>query len=403
MNGMFTGRVMTWIRFVRTSAAILILPTTIESSESAVNALRSPSTDNCWACGTGTLFAGRTGRTPGCTVVVVVVAPPLSKTSFSISTTLLASARWSLMNSLTTCAGGTSICSTMWVRLRITLEFSVIRMLDDFGSARKRGVRLRRRKILPEHLLELDRIGIAQFEKETDDVFALGNVGFVGNDRHAGVARAPAGADDLDDVAAGGHERIAVHEQVHLDDLDGFIARDRAAEENAHLALDEVVHDQLLAGEGFVKVEDIDDVAVRELEGDRFIGKRRRAGNGGRGAGVCLGLRRRDGSGRLFRSRFRRRGRRGRDDLRERTRRNWRDGGLGLPENGSQRCETQRHEDRVGEARALCKWSGGAGQDYREGAGLGRCRGSAVRSVLAIASLNPYKAERPTPNVQRPQ
>ena len=42
-NGMLIGRVMTWIRFVRTSAEILILPTTIESSESAVSALRSPS------------------------------------------------------------------------------------------------------------------------------------------------------------------------------------------------------------------------------------------------------------------------------------------------------------------------------------------------------------------------
>src|ERR1700738_4152658 len=136
MKGMFTGRVITWIRFVRTSGAILILPTTIESSESEVNALRSPSTDNCGA-GTGTLFAGRTGRTPGWTVVVVVVvAPPLSKTSFNISTTLVASARWSLMNSLTTWAGGTSIWSTMWIRLRITAEFSVIRMLEDFGNAR---------------------------------------------------------------------------------------------------------------------------------------------------------------------------------------------------------------------------------------------------------------------------
>src|ERR1700731_3666107 len=74
INGMFTGRVITWIRFVRTSAAILILPTTIESSERAVSAPRSPSTETCaGGCGTGTLFGGRMGRTPGATVVVVVV------------------------------------------------------------------------------------------------------------------------------------------------------------------------------------------------------------------------------------------------------------------------------------------------------------------------------------------
>src|SRR5688572_3002700 len=139
MNGMLTGRVMTWIRFVRTSAAILILPTTIESSESAVNALRSPSTCTGWG-GWGTLtLGGRTGRTPGWTfvaTVVVVVVPPLSKTSLSISTTLLASARWSLMNSLTTCAGGTSTWSMMRTRRRMTAEFSVMRTLPDFGKAR---------------------------------------------------------------------------------------------------------------------------------------------------------------------------------------------------------------------------------------------------------------------------
>ena len=33
-NSMFTGRVITWMRFVRTSAVSLILPTMIESSES---------------------------------------------------------------------------------------------------------------------------------------------------------------------------------------------------------------------------------------------------------------------------------------------------------------------------------------------------------------------------------
>jgi len=40
------------------------------------------------------------------------------------------------MNSLTTCAGGTSIWSTIRIRLRMTLEFSVMRMLPDFGKAR---------------------------------------------------------------------------------------------------------------------------------------------------------------------------------------------------------------------------------------------------------------------------
>src|SRR6476469_3668036 len=109
----------------------------MESSVRAEKALRSPSIET-WVAGGGTwLFGGRTGRIPGWTVVVVVVVVfPLSKTSFSISTTLLASARSSLMNSLTTCAGGTSIWSTIRIRVRMTLEFSVIRMLPAFGNAR---------------------------------------------------------------------------------------------------------------------------------------------------------------------------------------------------------------------------------------------------------------------------
>src|ERR1043166_30441 len=118
---------------------ILIFPTTIFSSVNAVNPLKSPSTET-WVFGGGgggTFAPGRTGRTPGATVVVVVVvAPPLSKTSFNISTTLLASARSSLMNSLTTWAGGTSIWSTIRIRLRMTAEFSVIKMADALGNAR---------------------------------------------------------------------------------------------------------------------------------------------------------------------------------------------------------------------------------------------------------------------------
>src|SRR2546430_16711782 len=56
--------------------------------------------------------------------------------SLSMSTTLLASARSNLMNSLTTSAGGTSTWLMMRARVRITLEFSVTRIAPAFGSAR---------------------------------------------------------------------------------------------------------------------------------------------------------------------------------------------------------------------------------------------------------------------------
>ena len=54
-----------------------------------------------------------------------------------------------------------------------------------FRQREKRSVRLWRGKILPEHLLEFLRIGVTQFEEIADDMVAFGNIGFVGNDRHA--------------------------------------------------------------------------------------------------------------------------------------------------------------------------------------------------------------------------
>ena len=69
-----------------------------------------------------------------------------------------------------------------------------------FRQGQKRGVRLGRRKILPEHLLKLDRVGVIKLEEKADDLFARGNVGFIGNDRDAGVARAAVGPDHFDDV-----------------------------------------------------------------------------------------------------------------------------------------------------------------------------------------------------------
>ncbi len=59
------------------------------------------------------------------------------------------------------------------------------------------------------------------------------------------------GANDLDDVAIGRDERVAIQEQIHLDDLDRFVALDRFGDEDVDLALHEIVHDQLLARELF--------------------------------------------------------------------------------------------------------------------------------------------------------
>src|SRR5207244_4008845 len=74
-------------------------------------------------------------------------------------------------------------------------------------------------------------------------------------------------ADDFNNVGVfSGDKRIAVKEQIHLDDLDCLLARNVFADENVDLALDEIVHHQFFAGELLVKVENVGDVAVWELQ-----------------------------------------------------------------------------------------------------------------------------------------
>ena len=125
MNGMLIGRVTTWMRFVRTSGVILIFPTITASSERRPPPPESP-------IGTGCGIPAFTPRTPGWPDV----SAPFSKMSFSMSTTLLASARSSLMNSLTTSAGATSTCSITPASCRIMSAFCVTSRLEDFGSAK---------------------------------------------------------------------------------------------------------------------------------------------------------------------------------------------------------------------------------------------------------------------------
>src|SRR5438045_6273730 len=86
-------------------------------------------------------------------------------------------------------------------------------------------------------------------------------------------------------------------------------------------------------------MEDIDDVAIRELKGNRLVGERSQTWNGG-GRRTCLRRRLCVRSG-CWTARG---GRRNLGRGREWTRTNRRGvSRFGLPESGSQRCETQRH------------------------------------------------------------
>ena len=119
---------------------------------------------------------------------------------------------------------------------------------------------------MAEHLLKLDRIGVTKLEEETDHVVAGRDIGIVGNNRHTRAARISPGPDHFHDVALCRHERVAIHEQVHLDDLDGLVARDRHTDEDVDLPLNEIVHDQLFASELFIEMEHIGDVTVWILQ-----------------------------------------------------------------------------------------------------------------------------------------
>jgi hypothetical protein len=59
---------------------------------------------------------------------------------------------------------------------------------------------LRRRQILPEHLLQLDGIGIAQLKQIADYLIAWWDIGLVRNDRYALSARIFPCPDHLHDI-----------------------------------------------------------------------------------------------------------------------------------------------------------------------------------------------------------
>ena len=141
-----------------------------------------------------------------------------------------------------------------------------------------------------QHLLQLLRVGVLETKQKADDRITGRNVRDVGDDRHKRFARILPGTDHFDDVLRRWHKRDAVQRHAHLDNLNRLVARHVFGDENVHLALDEIVHDQLLAGELFVIMQDINDVAVGKLQPGGWRGARRRCGVSRRRVG---GIRRR--------------------------------------------------------------------------------------------------------------
>ena len=120
-------------------------------------------------------------------------------------------------------------------------------------------------KILRKNLLQLLRVRVIEMKKVTDDHRSRRQISRIGNDRHRGRSRVLVHPDDLDNVASRWDEGKAVQGQIHLDDVDGFFARDRLGNKDVHLALDVVVQDQFFAGQIFVEMQDVEHITVRVL------------------------------------------------------------------------------------------------------------------------------------------
>ena len=85
-------------------------------------------------------------------------------------------------------------------------------------------------------------------------------------------------ANDFDEGPRRRDKGEAVQEQIRLDDLNSFITRHLASDGNVHLTLDEVVHDDALSGELFVKAEHVLHIAVWKLQFHQVLARRGLAG-----------------------------------------------------------------------------------------------------------------------------
>src|SRR4029450_11637589 len=124
-------------------------------------------------------------------------------------------------------------------------------------------------KICHQHLLELLWVRVLQVEQEADHRVSRRNIRQIGNNWDWRFPRILTRPDYINDVLAGRNERDPIQTHAHLNDLDGFLARHIFGDENVHLPLHEVIHHQFLSGELFIKVQNVDDVAVWKLKPNR--------------------------------------------------------------------------------------------------------------------------------------
>ena len=139
-----------------------------------------------------------------------------------------------------------------------------------------------------EGLGKFRRVSVLEFCEEGNDLFAIGDGTFVGDDGDGGAPGIFADADDFDDVGAvDGDEGDAVEDQANFDNANGFIAGDFAIDGDGDGGGTSGlgIIDETFFGETFVEIED--GFEFGELEANQIVGW---------GAGD--GRERRDGDGR---------------------------------------------------------------------------------------------------------
>ena len=139
-----------------------------------------------------------------------------------------------------------------------------------------------------ECLGKFSRVSVLEFCEEGNDLFAVGNGTFVGDDRDGGAPGIFADADDFDDVGTvDGDEGDAVEDQANFDNANGFLSRDFAIDGDGDggRAGGLGIRDETFFGETLVEIED--GFEFGELEANQIVG-----------CGAGDGRERRDGDGR---------------------------------------------------------------------------------------------------------
>ncbi len=142
-----------------------------------------------------------------------------------------------------------------------------------------------------ECLGKFSRVSVLEFCEEGNDLFAVGNGTFVGDDRDGRAPGIFADADDFDDIGTvDGDEGDAVEDQANFDNANGFLSRDFAIDGDGDggRAGGLGIRDETFFGETLVEIEDgfeFGELEANKIGGGGYRERRGRDGRDGDGRG----------------------------------------------------------------------------------------------------------------------